>query len=57
MVLLGLARYTLDFGIVVRWWMILQKCLDWVHPIICWLLIWFIDDREICFTGWLCWLD
>jgi hypothetical protein len=34
MVLLGLVRDTLYFGVVIRWWLIFQEHLDRAHPII-----------------------
>jgi hypothetical protein len=60
MVLFGFACNTLNFAIIVRWWLIFQKHLDWVHPIIYWLLFWLVDYHQIlldCFIDWFYWLD
>jgi hypothetical protein len=47
MVLLVLACYMLNFSIIARWWMTLQEHLDWVHPIVCRLLLWLINNHQI----------
>jgi hypothetical protein len=51
---------TLNFGVIIRWWLIFLKHLDQVHPIIYCLLFWLVDYHQILpdfFIGWLCWLD
>jgi hypothetical protein len=54
MILLGLMCYTLDFGVVIRWRMVLQEHLNWIHPIIRWFLISLANDHKTCFIGWFC---
>jgi hypothetical protein len=56
MILLGLMCYTLDFGVVIRWRMVLQEHLNWIHPIIRWFLISLANDHKTCFIDWFCWL-
>jgi hypothetical protein len=60
MVLLGLACDTLNFSVVIRWWLIFQEYPDWMYPIIFWFLIWIVNYHHIlldCFIGCFCWLD
>jgi hypothetical protein len=60
MILLGLARNALNFGVVVRWWLLFYEHLDWVHPIIHWFLFWLIYYHQIlsdCLFVGFCYLD
>jgi hypothetical protein len=43
----GLACDTLDFGVIIRWRLIVQICPNRAHPIIYWLLRWLINNRQL----------
>jgi hypothetical protein len=49
MILLRLACNALNFIIVIRWWLVLQKHLEQVHPIIPWFRLWLIYYHQIMF--------
>jgi hypothetical protein len=48
-----LACDALDFSVIIQWWLIVQICLNWAHPIIYWLLRWLINNHQLklCLAG------
>jgi hypothetical protein len=49
----GLACDALDFGVIIRWRLIVQIYPNRAHPIIYWLLRWLINNHQykLCLTG------
>jgi hypothetical protein len=54
----GFAHDALNFGVVIRWRLIIQIHPNQAHPIICWRLCWLINNHQLesQFAGRFFWL-